>query len=364
MEFIDLKAQQALIRASLEARLHAVLDHGRYIMGPEVAELEERLAHFAGVPHALSVSSGTDALLLALMALGVGPGDEVVTTAFTFVATVETIALLGARPVFVDIEPDTYNLDAALLEAAITPATRAIIAVDLFGQCSDYPQIDQIAARHGIPVISDAAQSFGSSLDGRRAGSFGTIACTSFFPAKPLGCYGDGGACFTHDPALASSMRELRNHGQSALYEYSRVGVNGRMDTMQAAILLAKMDIFEEEIRLRQEVAERYASLLPPSILPPVVRPGRVSAWAQYTIRIDQRDKARETLAAHGIPTGVYYPKPLHHHAPYRQEIHLPVTEAASREVMSLPMHPYLAAEDQQRITAVLAELVAGGTAG
>jgi len=354
MEFIDLKAQQVRIREAVDARIRAVLDHGRYVMGPEVGELESRLGSYVDVPHAVSVSSGTDALLIALMALGIGPGDEVITTAFTFVATAEVIALLGATPVFADIESETYHLDASLLDELITPRTRAIIAVDIFGQCADYQAIGLLADKHGLAVIADAAQSFGATLDGRRAGSFGRLACTSFFPAKPLGCYGDGGACFTADDELARVMRELRNHGQSAQYHYERVGVNGRLDTLQAAVLLAKLDVFDDELRLRQEVVERYSMLLPAGLCKPVLRAGRESAWAQYTIEVEDRDRVREALAREGIPSVVYYPRPLHQHPPYLKKLALPVCEAASRRVLSLPMHPYLEAADQERVARVI----------
>jgi len=350
MEFIDLKKQQARIRPSIDARIQRVLDHGRYIMGPEVDELEAQLASYIGGGEAITVASGTDALLVALMALGVGRGDEVITTAFTFVATVETIALLGARPVFVDIEADTLNLNAALVEAAITRRTRAILAVDLFGQCADYPALEEIAQRHGVALIEDAAQSFGARLGGRRAGSFGTIACTSFFPAKPLGGYGDGGACFTQDKKLAQAMREIRLHGQASTYQYSRVGINGRLDTLQAAILLAKLEIFDDEVARREVVAKRYNQLLPSEMQKPVVRPGRTSVWAHYTVQVDDPNAVRASLSLAGIPSNIYYPKPLHHHRPYRQYLSLPVTEAASARVLSLPMHPYLEAAEQGRV--------------
>ena len=355
MEFIDLRRQQELIRDSLTARMRDVLEHGRYVLGPEVQELEERLADYVGVAHCVTVSSGTDALLLALMALDIGPGDEVITTPFTFVATVEVIALRGARPVFVDIEADTYNLDATAVEAAITPVTRAIIAVDLYGQCADYAAIEAIARRHGLAVVEDAAQSFGATLHGRRAGSFGRIACTSFYPSKPLGAFGDGGACFTADEQLAASMRVLRNHGKDGQEFHSQPGLNARLDTLQAAILLAKLDIFDEEIRLRSEVAERYGRLLPESVKKPALRAGRTSAWAQYTIGHADRDGLRAALARQNIPTAVHYSDALHLSGPYRSGQRLPIAEAAARNVVSLPMHPYLSAAQQQRIAAAIA---------
>ena len=264
IEFIDLKAQQARIKVQLDAAIARVLQHGQYILGPEVVELEEKLAAYTGAKHCITVANGTDALQIAQMALSIGPGDEVITPGFTYIATAETVALLGAKPVYVDIDPRTYNLNPALLQAAITPRTKAIIPVSLYGQCADFDAINAIAAQHGIPVIEDAAQSFGATYKGRKSCSLSTIACTSFFPSKPLGCYGDGGAIFTNDDALAKVMRQIARHGQDRRYHHVRVGVNSRLDTLQAAILLTKLSIFDEEMALRQQVAERYAALLPP----------------------------------------------------------------------------------------------------
>ena len=262
IDFIDLKQQYRRLKPAIDERMQAVLNHGQYIMGPEVAELEKRLAEYVGVRHAIGISDGTTALQVAMMALGIGPGDEVITTPFTFIATAETISLLGATPVFVDIDPDTCNLDANLLEAAITPRTRAIIPVSLYGQCADMEAINAIAARHGLPVIEDGAQSFGATRHGKRSGSLSTIACTSFFPSKPLGCYGDGGACFTNDDELGRKMSQIRLHGQSKRYVHSAIGVNGRLDTLQAAVLLVKLDHFDEDVKLRAEAGDRYARLL------------------------------------------------------------------------------------------------------
>src|SRR5580658_5975421 len=289
MEFIDLKAQYRRLKSSIDARIQAVLDHGQYILGPEVRELEERLAARIGAKYCISCASGTDALLLALMALGIKAGDEVVTAPFTFFATGEMIALIGAIPVFADIDPATYNLDPAVIEAAITPRTKAIMPVSLYGQPADMDAINVIAERYNLAVIEDAAQSFGALYHGRHSGNLSTIGCTSFFPSKPLGCYGDGGACFTNDDALAEAMLELRNHGQSARYLHTRIGINGRLDTLQAAVLLAKLEIFDEELVARAEVADRYTALLKDAVQTPTVLSDRTSAWAQYTIQVDER---------------------------------------------------------------------------
>lgn len=291
IEFIDLKAQQALIKDKIEGGIQRVLAHGQYILGPEVSELEEKLAAFVGAKYCISVANGTDALQIAQMALGIGPGDEVITPGFTYIATAETVALLGAKPVYVDVDPRTYNLDPVLLEAAITPRTKAIIPVSLYGQCADFDMINAIAARHGIPVIEDAAQSFGATYKGKRSCNLTTIACTSFFPSKPLGCYGDGGAIFTNDEDLAKVLRQIARHGQDRRYHHVRVGVNSRLDTLQAAILLPKLDIFPRELELREQVAQRYSRLLGDAcIAAPFVEDHNVSAWAQYTVQVEVRD--------------------------------------------------------------------------
>lgn len=361
IDFIDLQAQQARIREQIDAGIRRVLEHGQYILGPEVSELEERLADYTGARYCITCANGTDALQIAQMALGIGPGDEVITTGFTYIATAETVALLGARPVYVDIDPRTCNLDPQLLEAAITPRTRAIIPVSLYGQCADMDAINAIALKHGIPVIEDAAQSFGATFRGRRSCSLTTIACTSFFPSKPLGCYGDGGAIFTNDQELATVMRQVARHGQDRRYHHVRVGVNSRLDTLQAAILLPKLAIFPEELALRQQVAERYTELLNQAglVTTPWLQPGNTSAWAQYTIRVRERDRLQAELKQAGIPTAVHYPIPLNQQPAVADAAALlPVGDRAAAEVMSLPMHPYLSAEDAERIVNCLMNLV------
>ncbi len=358
MQFIDLKAQQKRIRPLIEDNIKKVLDHGKYIMGPEVFEFEERLAEFVGVKHCISVSSGTDALLVAMMALGVRAGDEVITTPFTFIATGEMIALLGAKPVFVDIDPKTYNINPSKIEEAITPKTKAIMPVSLYGQCADFDQINLIAEKHGLPVIEDAAQSLGATYKARQSGNLSTIGCTSFFPSKPLGGYGDSGACFTNDDALAAVMKEVRLHGQDRRYHHPRIGINGRMDTLQAAILLPKLQLFSEEVQLRNEIGNRYSRLINeqlPDIVPPFVASDSTSVYAQYTILVNDRNKVIERLQQNGIPTAVHYPVPLNKQpALQTSEFQLPVAEELSNKVMSLPMHPYLSAVDQSSIIEIL----------
>ncbi len=380
--FIDLKAQFAQIEASVRARMDAVLAHGRYIMGPEVGELEKTLAEYVGAKHAISCSSGTDALLLALMARGIGPGDAVFTTPYTFVATAEVISLTGATPVFVDIDPKTFNIDAALLEKALVafekgdpsihplPANhdelkaRAIIAVDMFGLPADYARITEIADARNLFLIQDSAQSFGSETGGKRAGSFGDASATSFFPAKPLGCYGDGGMVFTDDDELAQAMVSVRVHGKGVdKYDNIRVGLNARLDTLQAAILLAKFERFPSEVQSRQKVAEAYASGLAGLVEAPAVPAGSLSAWAQYTVRLGEhasrRDEIQELLKAKGVPTAVYYGKPLHIQGAYSglgyAAADFPHSMQASAEVLSLPFSPDLDAASIQTVVSELA---------
>lgn len=351
--FIDLAAQQARIKDKIDAGIQRVLAHGQYILGPEVAELEEKLAAYTGAKHCITCANGTDALQIAQMALGICPGDEVVTPGFTYIATAETVALLGAKPVYVDIDPRTYNLDPAKLEAAITPRTKAIIPVSLYGQCADFDAINAIAEKHGISVIEDAAQSFGATYKGRKSCNLSTIATTSFFPSKPLGCYGDGGAIFTNDDELAIVLRQIARHGQDRRYHHIRVGVNSRLDTLQAAILLPKLEIFDEELQLRQQVAERYTQLLNEAGITttPYVEPHNTSAWAQYTIRVENREVVQAMLKEAGIPTAVYYPIPLNQQpAVADPAANLPEGDEAAQRVVSVPMHPYLEAESQKQV--------------
>ncbi|MDO8837362.1 MAG: DegT/DnrJ/EryC1/StrS family aminotransferase [Parvibaculum sp.] len=347
ISFIDLVAQQDRIRPRIEAGIARVLAHGQYILGPEVAELEERLSAYTGAAHCITCANGTDALQIALMALGVGPGDEVITPGFSYIATAEAAVLLGAKPVYVDIDPVSYNLDPALLEAAITPRTRAIIPVSLYGQPADFETINAIAKCHSICVIEDAAQSFGALYEGRKSGNLSTIACTSFFPSKPLGCYGDGGAIFTSDPDLAKALRQIARHGQTGRYFHARLGINSRLDTLQAAILLAKLDIFDSEVEARQRIARDYATALTRvGVTPPRVADGRSSVWAQYTIRVQNRSELQAALQLSGIPTAVHYPLPLNRQPAVADATSaLPESDRAAAEVMSLPFHPYLRTE-------------------
>ncbi|WP_242521836.1 DegT/DnrJ/EryC1/StrS aminotransferase family protein [Motiliproteus sp. SC1-56] len=353
MEFIDLKAQQLRIKDNIDAAIQRVLAHGKYILGPEVDELEEKLAQFVGVKHCISCANGTDALQISLMGLGIGPGDEVIVPGFSYIATAETVALLGAKPVYVDVDPRTYNLDPALIEAALTERSKAIMPVSLYGQCADFEAINAIAERHGLAVIEDGAQSFGATYRGRRSCGLSTIGCTSFFPSKPLGCYGDGGALFTDDYELATVLRQIARHGQDRRYHHIRVGINSRLDTLQAAILLEKLKIFPEEIKLRQQVADHYAQLLKEhtGIEPPYIAPENSSVYAQYTIQVEQRAQLQEFLNSAGIPTAVHYPIPLHRQpAVGDKDVCLPVSESLAERVVSLPMHPYVDTEDQALI--------------
>lgn len=349
IEFIDLKTQQDHIRPTLEKNIHRVLAHGQYIMGPEVKQLEERLAEYVGVKHCITASSGTDTLLIAMMALGIGPGDEVITTPFTFVATGEMIALLGAIPVFVDIDPHTYNIDPGKIEAAITPQTKAIMPVCLYGQCADMDAINAIAKTHTLPVIEDAAQSFGATYKGKKSCALSTIGSTSFFPSKPLGGYGDGGALFTDDDVLAKAMCEIRVHGQDRRYHHPRIGINGRLDTLQAAILLAKLERFDWEVEQRQKVGAGYTALLNercPAMTTPYIEPHNTSVYAQYSILTENRDQVVQHLSAQGIPTTVHYPVPLNLQPAFAY-LNKPtgsflIAEAIAKKIMSLPMGPSL----------------------
>jgi UDP-2-acetamido-2-deoxy-ribo-hexuluronate aminotransferase len=363
MEFIDLKSQYQRLKTEIDAGIQRVLDHGQYILGPEVAELEEKLAHYTGSKHCITVANGTDALQIAQMALGIGPGDEVITPGFTYIATAETVALLGAKPVYVDIDPKTYNLNPALLEAAITPKTKAIIPVSLYGQCADFDAINAIAVKHGIPVIEDAAQSFGATYKGRKSCNLSTIGCTSFFPTKPLGCYGDGGAIFTNDDELAKVMRQIARHGQDRRYHHIRIGVNSRLDTIQAAVLLPKLAVLDDEIAIRQTIANNYSELLSAItddegqklIKTPYIEPSNISAWAQYTIEVSDRENLQEKLKQSNIPTMVYYPIPLNKQpAVADDEAYLPLGDEVAKMVVSLPMHPNMGIDVQARISAAI----------
>ena len=385
MQFVDLKTQQSRIREQIEINLLHVLDHGQYVLGPEVEQLEIKLARYCQVDHAIGCGSGTDALQMALMAVGVGPGDAVFTTPFTFIATGGAIALVGATPVFVDIDPKTYNIDPKQLKLAVSalkandPDTyplplgalelkpRAIIAVNLFGLPADYDELIKIAEADDLQMIEDAAQSFGAGYKNQKSGCLGDVACTSFFPAKPLGGYGDGGMCFTSNSALAAKMRSIRVHGEGTeRYEHARLGLNGRLDAFQAAVLLAKLELFEEEAKLRNEVASRYTALLKTlnNVLAlPKIPDQYQTAWAQYSVLAPDeatRDHLRQALQDKGVPTAIYYPIPLHlqrtfGHLQYRAG-DFPVSEAISERIFSLPMHPYLSMADQKQICQTLME--------
>lgn len=363
MEFIDLKTQQQRIRPQIEMAIKRVLDHGQYIMGPEIGKLESRLAAFVGTQYCLTCASGTDALLIALMALGIGPGDEVITVPYTWISTAEVIALLKATPVFIDIQPDTFNMDPDKLERAITLRTRAIIPVGIYGQCADMTRINAIADRYGIPVIEDAAQSFGATHHGRRSCGLSLVGCTSFFPSKPLGCYGDGGGIFTDDDELVEKMRQIRIHGQKVKYQHPLIGINGRMDTLQAAIVLEKLVIFSEECELRKQAGRRYDALLNgiSELTTPVVAEGNESVYAQYTILWSERDKLSQHLAVTGIPSVAYYTVPLHQQGAfnslgYRQG-DFPIAERVAAQCLSLPMSAYVSEEDQELVAARIRSL-------
>jgi len=356
--FIDLKAQYRALQPQIQERINRVLEHGQYIMGPEVKELEDKLQAYTGAKHCITVASGTEALLISLMALGIQPGDEIITTPFTFVATAEVIVLLGAKPVFVDIEPDTCNIDARKIEAKITKKTKAIMSVSLYGQVADMDEINAIAKKHNLPMIEDAAQSFGAEYKGKKSCNLSTIGCTSFFPSKPLGCYGDGGAIFTNDESIALACREIRVHGQSQRYVHTRVGVGGRMDTIQCAVVLAKLERFDWEVKQRQLIGQKYNELLAAANVNLVtLRPDRTSVYAQCTVLVSDRAAVQKRLSEAGIPTAVHYPVPLNEQPAYK---HLccsdctPIAQQIAKQVMSLPMSPDLSAEDQDKIVGAL----------
>ena len=358
MQFIDLQHQYREYRAGIDARMRQVFEHGQFIMGPEIAELEDELARYVGVRHAITMANGTVSLEITLRALGIGPGDEVITVPFTWISSAEVIALVGAKAVFVDIEPDSYNLDPARLEHAINPRTKAILAVSLFGQMADFERINAIAGRCGVTVIEDGAQSFGATRHGRRSCGVTRVASTSFFPAKPLGCYGDGGAAFTDDTALADVMRAIRTHGGLKRHHHPYVGTNGRLDTLQAAVLLAKLPHFETEVAARRRIGRRYSERLCDVCVTPAITPGNTHVYAQYTVRAPDREALAAALKTQGVPSAVYYPKCLHEQPVFASLGYkwgdFPAAEKASREVLSLPMHPFLGDEDQDRIVAAV----------
>jgi dTDP-4-amino-4,6-dideoxygalactose transaminase len=366
--FIDLQAQRRRIATEIDRAVSAAVEGGQYVMGPQVRALEEQLAEYAGVKHCIACANGTDALMIVLRAWGIGPGNAVFVPAFTFAASAEVVALVGAVPVFVDVLEDTYNLDPKRLEAAIAVVKRegklrpcAVMTVDLFGQAADYRAIEPIVARENLKLLVDTAQAFGATLDGRQTAAIGDAASTSFFPAKPLGCYGDGGATFTNDDGLAELLRSIRVHGQGAdKYENVRIGVNSRLDTIQAAILIEKLNIFSDELQARERIAQRYTDAFRGSnrVRPPHVIEGARCTWAQYTIQVPDRDKLAAELKAKGIPTAIYYPTPLSHQKGYAHfpSAGTPVSDRLARHVISLPMHPYLDEATQDRIIAAVLE--------
>jgi UDP-2-acetamido-2-deoxy-ribo-hexuluronate aminotransferase len=370
MEFIDLKSQYRFLKSEIDTSIQRVLDHGKFILGPEVEQLEEKLTAYTGAKYCITVANGTDALQIALMAFGIGPGDEVVVPGFSYIATAETVALLGAKPIYVDIDSRTYNLDPDLLQAAITSRTKAIVPVSLYGQCSDFDKINTIAKKNRIPVIEDGAQSFGATYKGRKSCNLSTIGCTSFFPTKPLGCYGDGGAIFTSDFELAKIIRLIARHGQDRRYHHIRVGVNSRLDTIQAAILLAKLSVFDCEIAQREVVAGKYINSLSilsrkydqnriKGIILPYVEEWNTSVHAQFTIRVHDRSNVKERLLKLGVPSVIHYPTPLNKQpAVMDKEASLPVGDLVATEVLSLPMGPYLSNEQQMQVTNSLCAVI------
>ncbi|MGZ3743462.1 MAG: DegT/DnrJ/EryC1/StrS family aminotransferase [Pseudobdellovibrionaceae bacterium] len=362
MPFIDLKTQYKVLKSTIDSRIQKVLDHGAYVNGPEVAELESKLAQHSGAKYALTCASGTDALVIPLMALGVGPGDEVITTAFSFIATAETICLVGAKPVYVDIDPLTYNIDLAAIEKAITPKTKAIMPVSLYGQMADMDEINALAKKHNLFVIEDAAQSYGASYKDRKSCNSSLVGATSFFPAKPLGCYGDGGAVFTNDESLLKTMKELREHGSESRYYHTRLGVNGRLDTLQCAILLAKMERYDWEVEQRQKIATRFneafSSIKAPGFRTPMVKKDRKSVWAQYTLSVENRPAFQKKLSDVGIPTSIHYPRTMPDQPWYKENTpcNSNITNArhAAEHVISLPMFPDMDTATQDKIIAAV----------
>ncbi len=362
MEFVGIQSQYKSYKQEIDQAIHTVLDEGNFIMGKQVYRLEEVLASYVGVKHCITVSSGTDSLQIALMALGIGPGDEVITVPFTWISTAEAIAIIGAKPVFVDIDPETYLIDLVKMEEAITSKTKAILPVSLFGQMPDYTALNAIADKYGLPVLEDAAQSFGALQKGQLSCGMTTIGSTSFFPTKPLGCYGDGGALFTNDDQLAAKMRAIRTHGGEQRDHHLYLGLNGRLDTLQAAILEVKFAHLPKELQIRQFLGFRYSTLLKDSCITPKIIPGHTHVYAQYTIRVPERDALMERLKIKGIPTRIYYPKCIHEQPAFAYlgygENSLPEAEKACREVLSLPMHPCLTFEEQDQVIQAIKESI------
>lgn len=360
MQFIDLDTQYRRYQSEIDKRMKTVLDHGQYIMGPEVEELEKKLAEYVGVLHCITVASGTDSLEIALRALNIGEGDEVITVPFSWISTAEVIAAVGATPVFIDIEPGSFNMDPDLLEDAITENTKAIMPVSLFGQMPDLEQLNAIAKKHDIAVIEDAAQSFGATRNSKRSCGASLIGSTSFFPAKPLGCFGDGGALFTDNDELAETMRAIRSHGGVKRHHHTHIGLNGRFDTLQAAVILGKWPHFEDEVTARSEIGARYSELLGGHVVTPKISEGNTHVYAQYTIRVDEqkRDQIVSGMKGAEVPVGIYYPKCFHEQPVFEYLGYkygdFPESEKASREVLSLPMHPFLTNEDQDKVVETL----------
>ncbi|OGT30937.1 MAG: aminotransferase DegT [Gammaproteobacteria bacterium RIFCSPHIGHO2_12_FULL_35_23] len=358
MKFIDLDTQYQLIKHNVNNRIQAVLESGQFVMGHEITELEQRLAKWVGVKHCIAVANGSDALLIAMLAIDLQPGDEIITSAFSFIAVAEMAVLYGIKPVLVDVDPETYNLKPSAITAAITPKTKAIIPVSLYGQCADFDEINHIAKQYQLPVIEDAAQSIGATYKGKQSASLTTIATTSFFPSKPLGCYGDGGACFTQDDKLALKMQQIRNHGQAERYQHVRLGMNSRLDTIQAAVLLTKLEIFAEEIKKRQQIAANYNSKLKHHVKIPIVKDYNTSVYAQYTIQVEQRSKIYEALNTLKIPTAIHYPVAIHKQPYFRTLVRavgeITYAERLAEKVLSLPMHPYLEEADIEKICTAL----------
>lgn len=362
MNFIDLKKQYEAYKLEIDAQIKETIESTQFIMGPKVTELEKKLAEYVGTRNCIACSSGTDALLIPLLAKGIRPGDEIITTPFTFIATAEVVSLLGAKPVFVDIEEETFNIDPRLIEKAVTKKTKGIIPVSLYGQAADMDDINSVAKKHDLFVLEDACQSFGAEYKGKRSCGLSEIGATSFFPSKPLGCYGDGGAIFTNDDKLAATMRAISVHGQKERYRHSIIGINGRLDALQAGVLLAKLGHFDEELGLRSRKAEYYTEKLSGYVRTPQIKSHNKSVYAQYTIRVKRRDEVASRLMENGIPTAVHYPLPLHLQPAFshlgHKEGEFPVSEPGAKEVLSLPFHPFLTQKEQDEVIRNVKEAV------